>query len=173
MTTPELTVTAVYPGDAVLPQIERLYLAAFPAVERVPFARLVQRPLAGYDDGLWAFWQAEAFCGFMTTITRGDLTLIGYFAMVPELRGQGLGSAALRLLRARLPKQRITLEIEVLDPTAANYAQRLRRRDFYARNGYRLTPITYRTYGVPFVVMVNGAAVSAAEYHRFYDPLIR
>jgi GNAT superfamily N-acetyltransferase len=119
------------------------------------------------------FTRNDEFCGFMTTITRADLTLVGYFAMMPALRGQGNGSAALQLMRGMMPQQRIALEIEVLDPQAANYSERVRRRDFYVRNGYRMTSIQYRTYGVPFVVMVNGADISAEEYHQFYDPLVK
>ncbi|WP_156321792.1 hypothetical protein [Lacticaseibacillus thailandensis] len=103
----------------------------------------------------------------------GDITLIGYFAMVAALRGHGFGSVALQLMRQRLPQQRLALEIEVLDLAAANYAQRLRRRNFYQRNGYRLTDIEYRAYGVPFVVMLSGADIGAREYHAFYDPLIQ
>lgn len=174
MATPdELIATAVSRNDPILPQVEQLYGDAFPAAERVPFKRLVQSPLDGYTDKLWVFTRDDVFCGFMTTITRADLTLVGYFAMMPALRGQGNGSAALQLMRKMLPHQRIALEIEVLDPQAANYAERVRRRDFYVRNGYRMTAIQYRTYGVPFVVMVNGADIGAEEYHQFYDPLVQ
>ncbi|KRL86542.1 hypothetical protein FC50_GL000791 [Lacticaseibacillus pantheris DSM 15945 = JCM 12539 = NBRC 106106] len=174
MDTPsELVATAVGRHAPILPQVEQLYVDAFPAAERVPFKRLVQSPLNGYTDKLWVFTRNDEFCGFMTTITRADLTLVGYFAMMPALRGQGNGSAALQLMRGMMPQQRIALEIEVLDPQAANYSERVRRRDFYIRNGYRMTSIQYWTYGVPFVVMVNGADISAEEYHQFYDPLVK
>ncbi|WP_156321791.1 hypothetical protein [Lacticaseibacillus thailandensis] len=66
-------VAGVTPGDPVVEKIAALYHAAFPPAERVPFPRLLQHPLPGYTDGLWAFTHNGQFCGFMTTITRGIL----------------------------------------------------------------------------------------------------
>lgn len=169
-----LTMTQVKNADSpLLAEIQPLYETAFPKAERVPFATLTRASFPRYDSELFAFMDGTTFVGFATTISQDALSLLGYFAMSAELRGQGYGSKALTLLKANRPAGTLALEIETLDPAAANAAQRVAREHFYLKNGFRDSEIRYQTWGVPYSVLIVGPTVSEAAYHDFYDPLVK
>ncbi len=166
-----LTSESIDANHPDLPLIRNLYEQAFPAIERIPFAEEFEET-PNYTNQVIAFYDDHEFAGFITTSAREDIVLIDYFAVAPTMRGRGIGSAVLTQLQQQFSGKRIVLEIEVLDRNAANYSQRLHRRNFYMRNGFTMTNISYKAYGCPFSVMISGGQISAAEYHRFYDPTL-
>ena len=73
-----------------------------------------------------------------------------YFAVEEALRGRGLGSRILEEMRRANPGKRLLVDIEEPFGAAPNNAQRLRRRDFYLRCGYRETAVRYPWRGVDY-----------------------
>lgn len=108
-----------------------LYETAFPYEERRDMPE--QRRIMAHPDyhftlltqdgqmmGIVLYWQTETFL------------FLEHLATKPTLRGKGLGSAVLALLKEKgLP---IILEIE---PPTDEIT--MRRRDFYLRNGFHMT----------------------------------
>ena len=149
-----------------LPVLLDLYRSAFPANERRPLETLLDDE-SGAGEVLAAL-DGEAFIGLAILLTHGDLTHILYFAVPPALRGQGYGSRILEAVRARHPGNRVLADVEAPEPNAPNLAERQRRIDFYARNGYALTDIFYRWEGEAYNVMSAGGPVSGAEFGAFW-----
>ena len=117
-----------------------------------------QMEILSVDDG--------GFAGLMITVIYRDLVLLDYFAIVPEKRGHGIGTAALELLRERYPGKRIFLEIEL--PADDTDTDKLRRKDFYLRAGLSCTGINVLLFGVPMELLAFGCDVDFDEYKTLY-----
>lgn len=77
--------------------------------------------------------------GFAVILKNAECGYIYFIAVDQRLRSHGYGSAALKkLLNAYAPLQLI-LDFEEIDPAADNSVQRLRRKQFYLRNGFHET----------------------------------
>jgi ribosomal protein S18 acetylase RimI-like enzyme len=143
-------------------EIVKLYKREFPASERMPmffmnlFAkRKSVRFVAFYDD--------EKFVGFAYLITHKTLTYLFFFAVKSSEHSKGYGSKILTFLRERYAHNRIVLVIEELSSAAENNAQRIRRRDFYIKNGYVPAGFRQITRYDNFDVYIIGGSVTKEE----------
>lgn len=83
-----------------------------------------------------AYYDGDDFCGFTYTVENEDMVFVLYLAVNDEIRSKGYGTAILTDLKARASGRGVALNIEPLDPHAANSEQRERRLEFYRRNGF-------------------------------------
>lgn len=117
-------------------QVYGLYHSAFPAEERPPYllSRLfaLQPAIAfsAYSDG-------DTFAGFAYTVTTSQATFVFLLAIDDAVRSRGYGSAILRAIAEQSADLPLVLCIELLDETAPNYPQRLKRLAFYEKNGFK------------------------------------
>lgn len=143
--------------------IRRLYKSAFPKEERAPFFLLKRKVSRGNADVLIAGEHGE-FMGFVYVVCYKDLVYLFYFAVDDKCRGRGFGSNILRLLKEKYGGKRIFLAREQLDENADNYGQRIKRHEFYLRNGFKDLPCHIREGNVIYDVMGIGGNVTSNEY---------
>lgn len=143
-----------------------MYERAFPPGERRPIETLLKR--GGEEGDFIAFYDGSVFCGFANLLTWRDITHILYFAVDEDLRGMGYGTRALETIRSLKPENRILADIEVAYPGSGNNEQRIRRKEFYLRNGYMESGITYRWREESYEILVNGGPVSEDEFNGFW-----
>lgn len=153
-----------------LPEIMRLYSAAFPKEERVSLDFLLNPDdavdfCAVYDDGV--------FCGFFSILNNRDISHITFLAVEETMRGKGVGSEILKLIREGKPGQRILADLESVEEIAENHEQREKRMNFYLRNGYKRTDVAYRWRGVEYQILSQGGNVTDEEFGRFWEELDR
>ncbi len=144
-----------------------LYLEAFPASERKPFAFLVKMNREGTAD----FWRIEAdgkFAGLAFVIHGDGLVLLDYFAIDRSRRGRGAGSAALRTLLERYREGGFFLEIESTREEASNAAQRQKRKAFYLGCGLQELNTEAMLFGVRMELLGLGCSMDYAGYKSFY-----
>lgn len=144
-------------------KVKAVYNGAFPRRERLPIAVLcimAKRKnvdfLAFYDDGI--------FCGLAYLIREGDLTLLFYLAVEEKLRSQGYGSKILKWI-AQNTTGTIVLDAEMVDEKKQlkNQEQRIKRQEFYFRNGYQNAGITMWQYGEVYDVLYYGKPFTRQE----------
>ena len=148
-------------------RIYKLYRAAFPKEERKPFSTIVKKYRQGIFD-VWCICRDGKFSGIATTINHGDLILIDYLAVCPQCRSQGIGSAALGLLKDKYVGKDLLLEIESVYEDHPEKAQRLRRKAFYLSCGMMPIKVMICLFGVPMELMSFGRTVTFEEYLRIY-----
>ena len=146
-------------------KVKNLYRTAFPKEERVPIKNLLDTT----QSELLAYYDRQTFCGFCSLLSLGDITHILFFAISKSLRGKGYGSAILNQISKTHADQRIILDIEAVDPKAPNYAQRVRRKAFYLKNGYREADIRYRWHNVSYEILVKNGTICRREWAAFWD----
>ncbi len=144
-------------------KLKKLYIEAFPANERAPFYMLKRNAKNGRGEMLAAYDNNE-LVGMAYIIGSRDLGYLFYFAIMPGLRGKGYGSRILSLLRERYSGGRLFLAREQLDKSADNYSQRLKRHEFYLKNGFTDLNATIQEANVVYDVMITSGEVSPQEY---------
>lgn len=143
--------------------IKQLYRTAFPKNEQAPFWMLMRKTKRDGVD-FYGIYDSEKWIALLYTITYKDITYIFYLAVSDTARGGGYGSEILKAVKEKYRGNRIALSIETLDEEAPNYRQRVKRKEFYARNGLESLGYTVTEFGVPYEILGCGGAVSETEY---------
>lgn len=156
--------------------IRSLYRQAFPREERKPFFLIRRKCREGVAEMLAIESEAGEFLGLAITMLDRDIALLDYFAIVPNRRAGGVGSAAFALLQKRYEKKRFILEIESTDEACVRGAdageilkQRRRRKNFYLKNGMGQLPYLVKVFGVEMEMLACGCEVGFAEYRGVYE----
>ena len=151
-------------------KIKKIYLEAFPKYEQLPWWLLrFLTTRKGID--MTAYYDGEDLCGFTYTVTTDTILFVLFFAVKKELRGKGYGSAILRYLKESNPQKSILLNIELLDPNAENYDERVRRFRFYENNGFIDTKYDIEEIGGIFRVLATTPIFDIEEYIRVFQKM--
>lgn len=123
---------------------------------------------------------------FFVTLTVGsrNCCLLDYFAVMPELRGSGIGSWFITQFEKYIQHMDLVI-VETENPDKAkNCAERAvmeSRLSFYLRNGLRDTGVMVETFGVPYRILELPLAGKKSEvtqeevrsvYEAFYHVLM-
>jgi len=147
-------------------ETERLLERAFPPEERRLQAD--QRRIAASDPRMEvdALVHGQRFIGLMTCWHLERILYVEHLATLPELRGTGLGTAALRLLLARATTP-VVLEVELpTDEYARRRIEFYRRNEFvlWERQSYLQPPYRAGTDPLPMRLMVYGALDETRDF---------
>ena len=152
-----------------LSEIKNLYVEAFPAAERKPFDMIIKKRDEGFCEILAIENDIGLFCGLAITVKYKDMVLLDYFAVLPGVRGGGIGSAVLGMLKERYAGKCFFLEIETVFEDAPNIEQRIRRKDFYLRNAMKPMNFIVDLIGVHMEILTSGGDISYDDYYLLYD----
>lgn len=112
---------------------------AFPKNERCPLERFFELQKMGLDVDILGFFDNDELLGFFVAMKKGLCAYAWFFAIKNDLRSLGLGTKALSLIFDRYKNYQIVLDFEALDESAPNNEQRIHRKNFYLRNGFKET----------------------------------
>ena len=161
-------------------QIRHLYATAFPKEEQMPWYLLRLLSLRR-GMGVAGYYADGRFCGMTFSAATDKVLFVLFLAVEADVRGQGYGSAILEALRRSHPEHTILLNVELLDPQADNYAQRVQRMHFYKKNGFYDTGYDIDEVGGTFRVLSTAPRLCVADYlqvfgkisYGFWKPYIR
>lgn len=145
--------------------ITALYEDSFPEDERMPYPMMVGMAMRKGMD-MMLYYKDKKLCAMTYIATYGRLSYIFYLAVDKELRGRGLGTKLLRQIRRDYPDNNIILEIERLDPSAENNGERIRRKEFYKRNGFTECGRNVSYGGVDYEVLSSTGTLDVGELDR-------
>lgn len=151
-------------------KIKKLYREAFPANERKPFV-MIKKKHATKEADVWILDEDGQFIGIAITMNVKDRVLLDYFAIDGKKRGNGYGSASLKLLQEYYRGKRFFLEIERVDVEADNLADRKRRKSFYLANQMTELSVNCKVFGVDMELLGYQCEVSFEEYFEVYDSI--
>lgn len=151
-----------------LTRIKRLYRDAFPRNERMPFFVIRRECRKGNAEMFAVVSNSGKFGGFAVTMRRGDIVMLSYFAICPQLRDRGIGSRVIKALMRRYKDARFILEIEDVNEPCGDPETRLRRREFYLRNGMISAGFTAHVFMSDLEVLTSGKHVTFEEYRDLY-----
>lgn len=148
-------------------RIYNLYRQAFPRYERKPFAIIRSMYKKGSSD-IWYFEKDGRFAGFVFTVNREEAILIDYLAVCPKRRGERIGSEILTQMREFYAPKGIFVEIESVFAECENKEERLRRKEFYFKNGMVPMRVMVLLFGVEMELLGVGCKLTFDEYFSFY-----
>ena len=127
-------------------KLRRLYLSAFPKIERHRVMELFSASTKDSAEFL-RFSDNGEFIGLAYMIVRGSVAFLLYLAVDESKRNNGYGSAILEAIRNRYQGKDIVLLIESLHEECDNMDIRVRRKGFYLRNGFHDTGLIQTSFG--------------------------
>jgi len=152
-------------------QLERIAEEAFPPKEyRSPSVLIEMAEQSGNIDFL-ALYDDETFIGYMVVVTHKEMAYLFFLAIDHRYRGMGYGSHAIQKLKERYPKFSHVVDFEMLDDSAPNKEQRIKRKQFYLRNGYRETGLFVSYFGVSYEVVCMGNDFNATLFKETLSTL--
>lgn len=155
-------------SNRFMEEIKQLYDTAFPREERYldfePAIKQMEAEDSGTKRGeLVAFGEENGkeknFVGFVMALFCGNIAHLYYFAIDEKLRGRRYGEQALNLIKARYKDRNIWLSVEIPDEHADNQQQRLRRKQFYYRNGFKDTDVSGEKNGCQLQMMSTDGTI--------------
>lgn len=152
-----------------LEKIYDLYMEAFPASERKPFALMVEKTKSGQMKLFSLEDEQNTFLGMGIVVLNRDLVLLDYFAIASEYRNLGIGTQALRLFREQYHQQRFFLEVESTIGKQEELELKKRRKNFYLRNQMTEMPYLVALFGVEMEILTDGCRVDFKEYFQLYE----
>lgn len=116
-------------------KVKELYFSAFPKDEQLPYwmMKLLSRKKSA---DFYSIYDKKEFVGLAYVATYKDTAYLFFFAIDEKQRGKGYGSAFLSALKGKYKDYRILLAIEQLDQNAPNIDERIKRKNFYTKNGF-------------------------------------
>ena len=149
-------------------EVRRLYEAAFPKEEQIPWKDLM-RLMKTMSLDFTVYYEDENLVGLTIVYPRPQFNWFWYFAVPEELRGQGIGQRILTQLIERYKGKSDILDMESPEQVCENSKQRKRRHAFYLRNGFRDTGVGKSFKGIDYTIMMNGEGTFT---QRDYDLII-
>lgn len=147
--------------------VKKLYKTAFPRNERMRFRALEKSADSAMVEWL-AYYNDGKFVGFSYLSFDDAIAYLFYFAVHDESRSKGYGSEILADIKRRHADKIIVLDIEACGDAAKNREQRLRRRDFYFRNGFADAGFDSNYHGVHYDTLLYGGECSKARLMQLF-----
>lgn len=117
---------------------EQINNEAFPLSERMNFDEIFDFA-SDTDTDVLGIYDSGNPVGFAVLLKNAECGYIYFIAIDSCARSKGYGGAALQKLTEVYPELQLVLDFEVIDENAENNAQRIRRKNFYLRNGFHET----------------------------------
>ena len=150
-----------------IPRVWLLYQRAFPAGERKPFSIILSMAKEGRTD-LWIIRKNGRFAGFASTVNSHGLVLLDYFAVCKSLRGQGVGSTAMKAILGRYAPRGVLVEIESTRIPSGNAEERENRKRFYVNCGITPMGTEVDLFGIRMELLGCRCKLDFAGYKDFY-----
>lgn len=136
---------------------------AFPDNERMSMDEIFEFANATNTDFL-GIYDENIPVGYIVLLKNDKCGYVFFYAIGKEYRSQGYGGAALKKLFEVYSDLQIVLDFEHIDENAENYSQRVKRKRFYLRNGFKETGRYTFLRGEKFEVVCNSEELDADSF---------
>ncbi len=132
--------------------VEKLAKEAFPPEEYLAPQKIIEMRDSGKADFM-AIYDEDVFVGFVVISLYENMCYLFFLAICKEFRSKGYGGKTLRLLDELYSDRQQVVDFEMIDESAPNNAQRISRKAFYIRNGYKETGKFLSYLGVDYEIL--------------------
>lgn len=122
--------------------------------------------------------QELAAYAFVCRAGEGKVVLLDYYAVSGDMRGRGIGSTVISMLKERFRGlDGMVCEVEAVRASRSEEDRRVRERRiaFYERNGMHLAPLECTLFGVEYSIMSLpcGRELDGTELYHELDQIYR
>ncbi len=144
-------------GFPDMKQLDELALEAFPPEEYLAPEKVLELSQKSELD-FWGVYDNDRFVGFCVTVLHRSMVYLFFLAITPENRSKGYGSLILSLLSDIYKSYQFTVDFEMVEENAPNYDQRVKRKQFYMKNGFHETGHFLTYFGVSYEILCKNMA---------------
>lgn len=135
-------------------EINNLAIEAFPPEEYLAPDKLIKMSKKDNLD-FYYIEDNSKFIGFVVIQIYKNLAYLFFLAIAKEYRSKGYGSKTLKLIKEIYPSKIQIVDFEMVDINSNNHNQRVKRREFYLKNGYQETGFFLSYLGVDYEVFCS------------------
>ena len=147
--------------------VKQIYVDAFSKEERMPFPMMIAMSYLWNTEFL-SYYDGDTLCGIIYLATVGRQTFVMFFAVDEKQRSCGYGSQILDCVQKAYPKNKIIISIEpCCDKSTDNLEVRIRRKNFYLRNGYKETGY-FMKLGTTQEIIIKNGVFSKLKFRMFF-----
>lgn len=150
----------------------KLYKTAFTTVRHIP-AWVLRLILRRTNNGFSMIFDQHRWVGLLKITEHENIVFVHFFAIADSMRSGGYGSRVLDYIKAKYSDKAIILNVENLDPQAANYRQRIKRRAFYENNGFVVSGLVVEDSNEQMDMLIYGGHVTKSEIEDIYKYLYK
>lgn len=160
--------TSILAKDTDVAQV--IYEQSFPIEEQVPFQSLYKAAQKDPDFHLSGFYDNTKLVGFSAYYVYKKVVYVLYLAVSGKSQKKGYGTEILSHIKETYVPKSIALDVEPIDDLADNAAQRIRRKAFYAKNGFKESPfcLRYSECNELFDLLCYGDMLGKQELHELF-----
>lgn len=148
-------------ADEDIGYFEQINDEAFPLSERMSFDEIFEFASDTNTDVL-GIYDGKKPIGIVVLLKNSECGYIYFLAIDSHVRSKGYGSAAIQKMLEVYSDLQLVLDFEVIDENAENNAQRIRRKNFYLRNGFHETGNHTMLHDDHFEVVCSGGELRKA-----------
>ena len=146
--------------------INTLYQQSFPKNEQMDLSKIFDLQ----KGVIYGYYQQEQLVGFVIICIHQQIVSILYLAIQEEYRNQGIGSYIVNDLAQQYNQYKIVADIEKIKDVE-NKAQRIKRKQFYLKNHFQETDVTYTWQNEDYVILSRNGIVQKDEFWHYWDTL--
>lgn len=156
-------------NDADVPLFDRINNEAFPPSERMSMAEIFELG-SKTDTDVLGIYDSNQPVGFTVVMKNEVCGYVFFYAIDERFRSKGYGSAAIKRLVEEYNGLQLILDFESIDENTDNFEQRKRRKQFYLKNGFRVTGRYTKLSGEMFeVVYGSGEEFEVQAFERLLE----
>lgn len=148
-------------------KVKEIYTSSFLKEDRMPFWLMLLMEKKTNTDFI-SFHDEDILCGFVYMATIENLTFLLFFAVDENKRSKGYGSRILDKIQSIYPNNKIIISIERCDVEEKDIEQRLRRKKFYANNGYIETGYIVELANKKQEILIKNGEFDKVEFIKFF-----
>lgn len=164
----DLAVRDVRLGAAHYRAVKKLYFRAFPKYERIPWRWMLFKALFK-EASFLAFFDDQKFVGFTYIVHGEGMHYVLFLAVNDQLRSLGYGTRILNAINEMFENDILILDVEKPDVFAENNNQRMRRINFYKRNGFYVTANEMQDKDMTYCVMATDRDISKRDLDPIFN----
>ena len=145
-------------------EIRKLYDTSFPNEERIPFVHLVSS--LSKDRIIDAYYEEGKLMGMTVIFLSDDLEYLSYICIERSFQGRGYGTRILNQIKQEYPDNRIVVDIEETEYSRENLGEKIRRKEFYMRNGFVPARVFYTYAGVEYELMCCNGMIIKDDWQK-------
>ena len=116
-----------------------------------------------------SYWNQDELVGFSYILRNEKSVYVFYLAVAEDQRGKGFGSEMLENIKKKYKNHTIALAIEPPVSNADNYEQRVKRKNFYIKNGLAPQMEHMEYAGEKYEIMSFGGTMTDDDYQRLMN----
>lgn len=146
-------------------ETRKLSVLAFPANELLSFEDM----FVSFHKylNILEFYDESTFVGYVAYIAKDGIVNITYLAISPELRDKGYGSYILKYICDNHKSEAIGVDIEQVEEGKEKEI-RIKRRNFYLRNGFKSANIVYFWQGTNYEFLYMNEKPTTDDLMNFW-----